>query len=120
MKKEGHLKTHINIQIWGAEPGWELYFVDNQLTGYLPNGEDSCAFVLQDRVSNLGFTNESVDSYTFHGESGEKLFLMLVKEDECSCIYDMREGESNVRAYVMIELEEEKRMLLGCARIVNR
>lgn len=116
-KKHTSLEEHINIEIWGAEPGWKVTFLDNQLSGYLPNVKDSCSFLLQERISNMGFTNEYVDTYTFQAESGEQLVLILVKEDQCKCVYDMREGESNTRAYVLIEMGEEKRMLLGCARI---
>lgn len=113
-------ETNFDIEIWGAEPGWELHFEEDQLTGTIPNGKDSSFYMLVERISNMGFMNTTVDSYIFQTEEGKELTLILVKEEECRCGYDMREGEADTRAYVLINVGGKKRMLLGCATIKKR
>jgi hypothetical protein len=115
------LDRNFHISAWGVEPSWNFDFIGTIASGHLANGSDSLmTFTLIDRISNQGFTNEYVDTYTFESSSGETVTLILVKNDECPCGYDMGEGESNISAFIQTNFDGKSWMLLGCAKINSR
>ncbi|MCB0795825.1 MAG: hypothetical protein KDB88_13915 [Flavobacteriales bacterium] len=115
------LDTNFTIHAWGTEPPWSIAFKGSQATGHYLNGVDSSmTFTLFDRIENQGFTNEYVDTYRFVNVSGEQITLMLVREEEGSCTYDMGEGEADTSAYLLTHFGNKPWMLLGCARIDER
>lgn len=110
-----------DISAWGSEPGWEFIFKGNNAAFNLfDNPDSSMNYMFVNRISNQGFTNEFVDTYLFESANGDLLTLLLVKNDECPCTYDMGEGESNINAFLQTNFNHEPWMLIGCAKIDKR
>ena len=110
-----------NIKAWGSEPFWTFEFVDTLATCSSIYGDDSTKiYSLSEHINNAGFTNESVDTYIFTSTKNESLMLILVKNEDCNCGYDMSDGESKISAYIYITLKQQRVMLLGCAKIISK
>jgi uncharacterized membrane protein len=109
-----------NIKAWGSEPFWTFEFKDTIATYNSNSGHDSTkTYFLLENIYNVGFTNEYVDTYIFTSTKNESLMLILVKDNDCPCGYDMS-GNSNLSAYIYLTDNKRKAMLLGCAKIISR
>lgn len=112
------LDTNFNISVWGTEPPWSIEFKGLQAMIQLSDTMIACN--LHDRRWTNGFTNESVDTYVFSDSNGELYTLILVKDPECHCGYDMGELEPDTKAYLIADYKKIAWTWLGCARISDR
>lgn len=111
--------TFYSIKAWGSEPFWTLEIHDSVATFQIID-ESNVNYNLVQRISNMGFTNESIDTFLFGSETGDTMKLTLVNQQECVCGYDMSDGKSNSIAILFFNTKNIYLQYLGCASIFLR
>jgi uncharacterized membrane protein len=111
--------TLLTIKAWGSEPFWTLEIHDSVAIFQIID-ELNVTYKLVQRIPNMGFTNESIDTYLFRSETDDEMKLTLLHQSECACGFDMSDGESKTIAIIFFNTKNTYLQYLGCARIFLR
>lgn len=108
--------TSLLIRVWGSEPFWRLELDAYGASYNSGSGVDkNQTFSIPNTISPEGFSDENVSTYLLTGAKGESAVLILVRNEECACAYDMSDGKSKLSAYFYLEIDKRKILHIGCA-----